>query len=93
MLLRCRPTQRRHVRELRAGLEVQFQLREVLQAAQRRERRHVRELLAAREVQRQLRGVNNLGIQDRVRFVARATLSYLESDRTPVSILNFIRRR
>jgi len=36
---------------------------------------------------------NNLGIQDRVRFVARATLSYRESDRMPVSILNFIRRR
>ena len=57
LLLRCSPTQRRHVRELRAVLEVQRQLREILQAAQSRERRHVRELPATREVQRQLREV------------------------------------
>ena len=57
------------------------------------ERRDVAERPAPTEVELEVLDVYNLEIQDRVRFVARATLSYRESDRTPVSILNFIRRR
>ena len=66
---------------------------QVDQALQLRARRVLRELGAAVEVQGELAEVYNLENQDRLRFVARTTLSCHESGRTPVSILYFIRRR